>query len=169
MSLLKRQKRASSTHHGHQRDKTKWNPTALPVAPPLSSRLSPPSSPPLSFIHPPFLASTSCLRHFFFPSSPFISLPFSSLFSSLRPLHARFRLSLFFYSSSSSSFLSSREEGNTEREREAHKPFFTRRGEAQREQQQPTVSFLSRNLWANRSLPFPLAVLNAIFKNAEVE
>lgn len=56
----------------------------------------------------------------------------------------------------------------TQREREAHKPFFTR-GEARREQQQPTVSFLSRNLWANRSLPFPLAVLNAIFKNAEVE
>lgn len=29
MSLLKRQKRASSTHQWHQRDKTKWNPTAV--------------------------------------------------------------------------------------------------------------------------------------------
>lgn len=27
MSLLKRQKRASGTHQGHQSDKTKWNPT----------------------------------------------------------------------------------------------------------------------------------------------
>lgn len=125
-----------------------------------------------TFLYPPsFLGLDFLSAPFFFPFlSLYLSLPFSSLFSSLRPLHARFRLSLFFYSSSSSSFLSSREEGNTEREREreAHKPFFTR-GEAQREQQQPTVSFLSRNLWANRSLPFPLAVLNAIFKNAEVE
>lgn len=70
MSLLKRQKRASSTHHGHQRDKTKWNPTAARRHP--SSRLSSLllSRPrPLSFIHSPFLASTSCyrcLRHFFF-------------------------------------------------------------------------------------------------------
>ena len=77
MSLLKRQKRASSTHHGHQRDKTKWNPTAARRHP--SSRLSsllflfssPLLSPPLprSFIHSPFLASTSChrcRRHFFF-------------------------------------------------------------------------------------------------------
>lgn len=124
-----------------------------------------------TFLYPPsFLGLDFLSAPFFFPFlSLYLSLPFSSLFSSLRPLHARFRLSLFFYSSSSSSFLSSREEGNTEREREAYKPFFTRRGEAQREQQQPTVSFLSRNLWANRSLPFPLAVLNAIFKNAEVE
>lgn len=59
-------------------------------SPPLSSRLSPPPppppSPPLSFIHPPFLASTSCLRHFFsLPSSSSLSLPFSSLYFSSSP------------------------------------------------------------------------------------
>lgn len=37
MSLLKRQKRASATHQRHQRDKTKWNPTALPSFPFLFS------------------------------------------------------------------------------------------------------------------------------------
>lgn len=72
MSLLKRQKRASSTHHGHQRDKTKWNPTAARRQP--ASRLSslPPVPPPRPrfFIHSPFLAPTSCyrrLRHVFSP------------------------------------------------------------------------------------------------------
>ena len=65
MSLLKRQKRASSTHHGHQRDKTKWNPTAARRHP--SSRLSSLlfsspllSSPLLSFRHP-FLVPLSTL------------------------------------------------------------------------------------------------------------
>lgn len=90
MSLLKRQKRASSTHHGHQRDKTKWNPTAARRHP--SSRLSSLllSRPrPLSFIHSPFLASTSCyrcLRHFFF----FIFPSFLPSLHSLRILHIRF-------------------------------------------------------------------------------
>lgn len=80
-----------------------------------------------TFLYPPsFLGLDFLSAPFFFPFlSLYLSLPFSSLFSSLRPLHARFRLSLSLYSSSSSSFLSSREEGNTEREREKHtNPFL---------------------------------------------
>lgn len=124
-----------------------------------------------TFLYPPsFLGLDFLSAPFFFPFLSLYLSPFllTLLFSSTtpRPLStlSLFLLVLLFVLP----ILEGRGK-HREREREAHKPFFTRRGEAQREQQQPTVSFLSRNLWANRSLPFPLAVLNAIFKNAEVE
>lgn len=119
-------------------------------SPPLSSRLSPPPppppSPPLSFIHPPFLASTSCLRHFFpspLPSSSSLSLPFSSLYFSSSPFlllllghSTRFRPCLLH----PSSFVHPRERREAaQREREggrgeedARKPFFLHGGEETR-------------------------------------
>lgn len=83
MSLLKRQKRASGTHQGHQSDKTKWNPT---VATPHGESSLAVSS--FSFLYslPLFLESSSRTTRslsFLFTSSPrFLLFTFSfSLFT----------------------------------------------------------------------------------------
>lgn len=186
MSLLKRQKRASSTHHGHQRDKTKWNPTDaarrhpsprdylhLPLPPPrllspLSTLLSwprlpvcaiffPPPSPPLPLslsLFPPFISLpppsssfSSATQHGFDPVSS--TRPPSSILEREGKQHRE------------------RERGGGGRRTHANPFFYTE--ERRREQPPHTYCFiLCRNFWANRS-PSPLAVLNAIFKNAEVE
>lgn len=90
MSLLKRQKRASGTHQGHQSDKTKWNPTvATPhgessllvssspflYSRPLSSESSSRATRFLSFLslHPSFLSPS--LSFYCIPSRYFISVP----------------------------------------------------------------------------------------------
>lgn len=97
----------------------------------------------------------------FFPLSlfpPFISLPllFTLLFGHSTPGFDSLLPILFVLPSS-------REEGSSEREGESRtQTFFTRGGG-----RAARCFILSRNLWANRSPP--LAVLNAIFKNAEVE
>lgn len=133
MSLLKRQKRASSTHHGHQRDKTKWNPTALPVPTPLLETIS--SLLASSFLYPPsFLGLDFLSAPFFFPSPsslPLFLSPFSSLFSSATPRP----VSTLSYPSSSSFHPRERREAQRERERAARKPFLH-----EEEVEQPAVS-----------------------------
>ena len=64
MSLLKRQKRASSTHQGHQSDKTKWNPTAAVRRHPTFLSFS------LSLF--PFLSFRDSFRPAFVLISPFL-------------------------------------------------------------------------------------------------
>lgn len=138
------QQHASRTSKGQDEMKSNRRCPSLP----LSSRLSPPPplpppSPPLSFIHPPFLASTSCLRHFFPPPPLPLSLSLFPPFISLPPPSSSFSSATqhgFDPVSSTrppSSILEREGKQHRERERgrgekDARKPFFLHGGEETR-------------------------------------